>query len=48
MLQTLTHQDKPLSGPQTPVANKTGFFGTIVMFLRHRCADWTTPAAVLP
>lgn len=39
MTQTLTHQDKPLSGPQTPVARKKGFFGSILLFIRQVIAE---------
>lgn len=39
MTQTLTHQDKPLSGPQTPVAKKKGFFGSILLFIRQVIAE---------
>jgi preprotein translocase subunit SecE len=39
MTQTLTHRDKPLSGPQTPKAEKKGFFGTIFLFIRQVIAE---------
>ncbi|MET4144189.1 preprotein translocase subunit SecE [Arthrobacter sp. UYCo732] len=41
MTQTLTHRDKPLSGPQTPAAQKQkkGFFGTIFLFVRQVIAE---------
>lgn len=40
MTQTLTHSDKPLSGPQTPVTEtKKGFFGSILLFLRQVIAE---------
>ncbi|ACL41957.1 preprotein translocase, SecE subunit (plasmid) [Pseudarthrobacter chlorophenolicus A6] len=36
MTQTLTHRERPLSGPQAPAAKeKKGFFGTIFLFLRQ-------------
>lgn len=39
MTQALTHRDKPLSGPQAPVAAKKGFFGSILLFLRQVIAE---------
>jgi preprotein translocase subunit SecE len=41
MTQTLTHADKPLSGPQAPVASKEkkGFFGSIILFVRQVIAE---------
>jgi preprotein translocase subunit SecE len=41
MTQTLTHRDKPLSGPQAPAADKPkkGFFATILLFARQVIAE---------
>ena len=39
MTQTLTHQDKPLSGPQVPDAKKKGFFGSILLYIRQVIAE---------
>ena len=39
MTQTLTHQDKPLSGPKAPAAKKKGFFGTVILFVRQVIAE---------
>jgi len=39
MTQTLTHQDKPLAGPQVRTAKKKELFGTILQFVHPIAAE---------